>query len=163
MSEPTIVNETELLERAASGDGAALANLAMCCAAREDIIPFEAFAAAEAFARLAAMRGGANERLLLAGVLRVRSAHLASMGVLDRAAGLLQQSELLCDEFPSVPLCDGVEFLVGVLTAHADYQGGESAADRLNKLMTAMSATDAAKLRAAVDSAIKAARETTLA
>lgn len=149
--------EEELLALGSRGDCSALANLAMCCAAREDIISFEAFAAAEAFARLAAAHGGANEKLLLAGVLRVRSAHLTELGVLDRALALLQQSESLCDEMATIPLCPGVEFLAAVLTAHADRRD-DFAANRLNRLMATMSATDADALRNTVNGAVASVR-----
>jgi hypothetical protein len=109
--------------------------------------------AAEALGRLAAAHGHTDDLVRLAGILRIRAYHVFDLGDTERAVRLLLQSEAICDDYTSLPLSDGVEFLAGVLTTAAD-AGDETAAIRLDKLTAALSPTDADRLRLAVNNAV---------
>jgi hypothetical protein len=156
MKAPVRIAEAELLHLAAMGERSAQARLASACIARQfvGVTPFEAMVMAEGFARLAACHGHIEDTLTLAGVLRVRAHHVAELGDTGRALALLGQSEALCDDLTAVPLCEGTEFLSGVLTTEAD-AGDELAAIRLGKRWGAMSAGDADNLRSSVNDACR--------
>jgi hypothetical protein len=156
----TAEREAELLGLAASGEVVALNDLAWSCVLRSSngVLPFEAYVAAEAFGRLAAATGEADPSMLLAGVLRVRADHVASLGDTERAVTLYAQSEALCDQFPALRLSRGVEFLGGVLSSQA--ANGDDVADvRLAKLAAALSPEAAYHLGRELDRAFEENRE----
>jgi hypothetical protein len=160
MEAPVRLTEAELLARAASGDRSAQAQLATACVSKQfvGVTPFETMVMAEGFARLAATHGRPEDNMLLAGVLRARAHHVAELGDIERATALWAQSEAICEEYPGPPLCDGLEFLAGVLTAEAD-AGDDAAAIRLAKLSAALSPADADELRCALNTACREIRE----
>jgi hypothetical protein len=149
MNAPAHLVEAELLQMASTGDRSAQAAMRDRCAllAYEGVTPFELVCMAEGFARLAAAQGGQDDDAWLAAILRYRALHVAQLGDYRRAAVLVAQSEAICDKYQALDLTPGVEFLAGVLTAFAD-AGDELAADRLNKLATALSPVSAQCLSA---------------
>lgn len=160
MKEPATLTEGELIQRASTGNRAALSKLVSICVGRQfvGVTAFESMVMAEGFARLAAAQGGLDESMMLAGVLRIRARHVADLGDATRSASLWLQSEALCDDYSSLTLCEGVEFFAGVLTAEAD-GGDDFATIRLTKLMGALSATDAGKLRNTLNEVCREVRE----
>jgi hypothetical protein len=152
--------EGELIHSAAMGDRDAQAELVGVCVSKQfvGVTPLESLVLAEAFARQAAAHGQAGDALMLAGVLRVRANHVAELGDLERALVLLKQSEAACDAVHSAQLCEGAEFLAGVLTAEAD-AGDELAALRLGWLTEILSPADADKLRCTLNRACRQHRE----
>jgi hypothetical protein len=127
--------ERELFQSAASGDVKALAILAHVArqpkSYAQAVPTADATAAAEAFARLAAVNGGADEWLLLADVLIERSGLLG-----DRAHASRLMAE--ASDWQRAALDAGEEAaalpLAVTLTLLAD-DGDEAAAIDLNKLM----------------------------
>lgn len=148
--------EAELIDRGAAGDIAALREMADRCLLNgaKLLTAFEAIAYAEIFARLAAAKGDAADRLKLAAVLRIRSYHVDEIGDRERAANLLTASERLCGDLRGVSLTGGVEFLAGVLTSAAD-QGDDRASVALERLTAALSAADADSLRHTLNRAVR--------
>jgi hypothetical protein len=153
---PTKVIEADLIDMASAGDLSALRRLTISYITRQfhGFPVFEAYMLAEPLARLAAARGDSDDKMRLAGLLRIRARHVAELGDEERAIELLSQSEAICDAFNDLPLSEGVEFLAGVLTVQAD-AANEAAADRLNKLMQALSAGDADQLRRTINAALR--------
>jgi hypothetical protein len=117
------------------------------------LTPFEAIAYAEVFGRLAAASGKVGDQLMLAAILLVRSAHVAEIGEAERAWRLIEYAESLCVDLSDLTLCDGVEFLVGILTDGAD-RGEDKASILIERIMAALSAADADRLRCTVNSAL---------
>lgn len=144
----------ELLAQAARGDQPSFAALALISLDLEHVPIVERLTCAEAFARLAAQQGGADDWLLLASILFARVHECKKAGD-TRLETFATEALSILEGLMDGGLHDGAHILAVALSTLAD-QGDEMAAVKLNSLMDRLNPTDAAALSVTVTESLRA-------